>query len=314
MTATTIEVPELLADVPARLGRSSVSPFLVGDDTELLLLADGGLAGFVRRGRWAIMATGPVTPSGTEELALDEVLDRLRHERLRPVFAAVPDPDRYRSRGLHAQPIADDATIALTDFSLSGKRRSSIRHSVTSARRAGLRVEAYGPEHAAGTTAVSNSWLSTKRGGEMGFTLGRFDPDGMHRTDCRVAVDENGTVVGFVTWHRYDDGRARVLDIMRRLPDAPNPTMDLLIGESLLAFAAEGVERASLGSVPRSKGRIAERIYPTISLRRYKDKYAPEWQPMYLVAPSHRSLPLAMLAVAKAYTSEGLLASLRRNG
>ena len=313
MTAQTIEVPELLADIPARLGRNSVSPFTVADDGELMMLADGGLAGYVRRGRWAVMPTTPVTPHGTEDLALDEVLRRLREEGLRPVFAAVPDPEPFHQRGFHTQAIADDSQIDLTTFSLSGKKRSSIRHSVTSAKRAGVTVESYGPHHEEGCAIVSSSWLSTKRGGEMGFTLGRFDPDALHRTDCRVALD-NGRIVGFVTWHVYDDGRARVLDVMRRLPDAPNPTMDLLIGESLLGFAADGVERASLGSVPRSKGKLAERIYPTRSLYRYKQKYVPDWQPMYLAAPSHFMLPLATLAVARAYSSKGLLASIRRNG
>src|SRR5205085_6702177 len=84
---------------------------------------------------------------------------------------------------------------------------------------------------------------ATKRGGEMGFTLGRFDPDLLGRADCRVAVDAEGRVVGLVSWHRYDAGRARVLDLMRRAPDAPNATMDALIAESLIDFAAAGVER-----------------------------------------------------------------------
>jgi len=314
MFAPAIEVPTTLADTAARLGTSSISPFTIGDETELLLLADGGLAGFVRRGRWAIMATSPVTPHGTEDIALAEVVDRLRRERLRPVFAAVPDPERYTARGLHVHPIADDAVVHLDGFSLAGKKRASIRHSVTSARRAGLTVEPYGPEHAGGCAAVSEHWLRTKRGGEMGFTLGRFDPETMLRTDCRVAVDDSGAVVGFVTWHGYDDGRGRVLDLMRRAPDAPNPTMDLLIGDSLLSFAEDGIERASLGSVPRSKGKLAERIYPTRTLHRYKQKYAPEWQTLYLVAPSRLMLQPATLAVARAYSSNGLLASVKRNG
>jgi len=260
-----------------------------------------------------VFATGPVTPSGTEEIALDELLGRLRRERLCPVFAAVPDPERYRARGLRCEPIADDPLLELGEFSLAGKRRASIRHSITSARRAGLRIEPYGLHHAAGSAAVSSAWLDTKRGGEMGFTLGRFDPALMPATDCRVALDPEGQVVGFVTWHRYDDGRARVLDLMRRLPGAPNPTMDLLIGESLLGFAADGVERASLGSVPRSHGRLAERVYPTRSLRRFKDKFAPVWEPRFLAAPSLARLPGAMVAVGRAYSSGSLWASLRRN-
>jgi len=112
----------------------------------------------------------------------------------------------------------------------------------------------------------------------------------------------------------YDDGRGRVLDLMRRASDAPNPAMDLLLAESLLGFASEGVEVASLGAVPLSHGSLAERIYRTKSLRRYKDKFAPDWQLRYLVAPSrHRQLG-AQLAVARAYCPRGLLLGLRHNG
>jgi phosphatidylglycerol lysyltransferase len=148
----------------------------------------------------------------------------------------------------------------------------------------------------------------------MGFTLGRFDSVSACPDDCRVAVDGDGRVVAFVTWHRFNDNRARVLDLMRRLPDAPNPAIDLLIGESLTRFAAAGVEQASLGSVPMSHGRLAERVYPTRSLRRFKDKFAPDWQPRYLAAPSRAHAPAALVAVARAYSSGGLCRALRRNG
>jgi lysylphosphatidylglycerol synthetase-like protein (DUF2156 family) len=90
--------------------------------------------------------------------------------------------------------------------------------------------------------------------------------------------------------------------------------MDLLIGDSLAKFAAEGVELASLGSVPLSHGRLAERIYPTRSLRRFKDKFAPDWQPRYLAAPSRAWAPGALVAVARAYSTGGLCRALRRNG
>jgi lysylphosphatidylglycerol synthetase-like protein (DUF2156 family) len=148
----------------------------------------------------------------------------------------------------------------------------------------------------------------------MGFTLGRFDTEELRHVDCRVAVDAEGRVVGFVSWHRYDAGRGRVLDLMRRAPDARNATMDALIAESLLGFAAVGVERASLACVPLGGGRLAETIYPTASLRHYKDKFAPEWERRWLVVPSRRQLVGGFLAVTRSYCGEGLIRGLKRNG
>jgi phosphatidylglycerol lysyltransferase len=302
--------PHVMVEV---FGRSSVSPFLLGPDREIVEL-EHGVTGYLRRGRWAVMATDPACPAGAEAETVDALLGHLRRSRLRPVFAAVSDPGVYLPQDLHVSPVAEDAVIRLADFSLAGKRRASIRHSVTSARRAGLRVEPWSGHLAASGAEMSASWLATKRGGELGFTLGRFDAANMGDTDCRVALDGEGRVVALTTWHCYDAGRGRVLDIMRRADDAPNPSMDLLLAESLLAFQAMGVEVASLGSVPLSHGKLAERVYPTRSLRRYKDKFAPEWQPRFLVAPSPSRQLGALLAVARAYCQHGILHGLRRNG
>ncbi|HEX4539386.1 MAG TPA: DUF2156 domain-containing protein, partial [Acidimicrobiales bacterium] len=233
----------------AHWGRSSASPFLVGADRRVIRVG-AGAAGWVRQGRWAVLATDVAAPVDAAEAALDELLEVLAGERLRPVFACVADPEPYRRRGMHAVPIADDAVVDLGSFSLAGPRRAKVRHSLNAARRAGIAVVPFTNDLADGTAAVSAAWLATKRGGEMGFTLGRFDAEELDRVDCRVAVDAGGRVVGFVSWHRYDDGRARVLDLMRRAPDAPYATIDALIAESLIGFGDAGVERASLACVP----------------------------------------------------------------
>lgn len=301
------------ADAVARWGRSPVSPFHCEPENTFVPLPGGGGAGYRPVRRWAIVPTDPAVPRGLEAVALDSLLDRIAEARRRPAFAAVQEPELYRTAGFHLTPVADDATVDLGDFSLSGKRMASIRHSVTSARRAGLRVVPFAPDLAAGVAAVSQDWLRSKRGGEMGFTLGRFDPDAIARTECRVVVDTADHVVGFATWLPYADGSARVLDLMRRAEDAPNPTMDLLIADSLLGFAAAGVDHASLGAVPRSRGRLAERVYPTISLRRYKEKFAPTWEPLWLAAPSRAMTPRALAAIGAAYCPGGLLSALRRN-
>jgi phosphatidylglycerol lysyltransferase len=302
-----------LAEAAAvRWGRSSASPFLVGPDRRVIRLGDG-VAGYERQGHWAVLATDPAAPVEAASTALDELLKVLASEGMRPVFVSVADPEPYRNRGMHAVPIAEDAVIELGSFSVAGARRAKVRHSLSAAGRAGIAVVPFSAKLAEGAAAVSAAWLATKRCGEMGFTLGRFDPEELLRADCRVAVDARGQVVGLVSWLRYDGGRARVLDLMRRAPDAPNSTMDALIGESLLAFSAAGLERASLSSVPLPMGPLAERFYPTTSLRHYKDKFAPVWERRWLVVPTRHQLVGGLLAVSGSYCAGGLLGVLRRN-
>ncbi|HEY1635883.1 MAG TPA: DUF2156 domain-containing protein [Acidimicrobiales bacterium] len=299
-------VSPLMQAAVARWGRQSASPFLLGEDRVVVRLAGAAVAGYVRRGRWAVLATDVAAPPWARERVLDELLQRLKQDRMHPVFTCVAEAEPYESRGMYAMPIAEDAVIDLASFSLKGKRMANIRHSVSAAKRAGLTVVPWSPEVAEGVAEVSKAWLATKHGGEMGFTLGRFDPEEISSTDCRVAVNSSGKAVGFVTWHHHDGGRGRVLDIMRRSPEAPNPTIDLLIAESLLGFAQAGLREGSLACVPLYRGKMAERLYPTTSLRRYKDKFNPTWEPRWLVVPTRRQLPGGLAAVARSYVPGGL--------
>ncbi len=304
-------VTPLMQAAVARWGRESASPFLLGEDRVVVRLAGAAVAGYVRRGRWAVLATDVAAPPWARERVLDELLARLKQDRLRPVFTCVAESEPYENRGMYAMPIAEDAVIPLSDFNLKGKRMSNIRHSVSAAKRAGLTMVPWSNDLAEGVAEVSRAWLSTKHGGEMGFTLGRFDPEEIASTDCRVALNSEGKPVGFVTWHHHDGGRGRVLDIMRRSPEAPNPTIDFLIAESLVGFAEAGLREGSLACVPLSRGKMAERLYPTRSLRRYKDKFNPTWEPRWLVVPSRMHLPGGLAAVARSYIPGGLRQAIR---
>jgi len=302
-----------VVDFVARWGRSSVSPFHCEPGRTMVDLGDHGVAGYAPIRRWAVLPTDVVSPPENECGALDALIGHLRAARRRPVFTAVTSPDAYRRLGNYAVRVADDPGVDLPAFSLEGPRMASLRHSISSARRSGLRIVPWSNALDPEITRVSEDWLLTKRGGEMGFTLGRFDLVDPESVDCRVAIDRHGNVVGFTTWRSYQNGHGRVLDMMRRSLGAPNPTMDLLICESLLEFAAAGVRHASLGPVPLSHGPLGERVYPTVSLRRYKEKFAPTWRPLWLVAPSRLLLPAALRAVAHAFCPDGILNAVRRN-
>ncbi len=164
---------------------------------------------------------------------------------------------------------------------------------------------------------MSAAWLSTKRGGELGFTLSRYDDVAGQLaagvTDLWVVLDEAYTVQAWCTWRHYLNGDARVLDIMRRRPHAPNPTMDFLICTSLEHYRDSGVTWASLASVPREHGSAAERIYPARSLRAYKQKFDPRWEPRWLAIAAAWQRPFALAAICGAYCPGGMRRALLRN-
>jgi phosphatidylglycerol lysyltransferase len=281
---------------------------------EILELSTGGFVGVRRVGRWAVMPSDPIAPPHHHDDAIVEAIDRLASSGHRPIFAAVASDRPYRALRLWSEPIADDPIVDLASFTLEGPAMASVRDSATSARRRGLVVQRVERQETIDLTSASERWLATKRGGEWGFTLGKFANCLDDARDVFAAIEPGSDrAYGFVTWRSYDDGNARVLDLMRRQPDAPNPTMDLLIVESLTRFAATGVRQVSLGAVPRSMGRAADHFYPTATLRRYKSKFGPKWAPRYLITPSRRLTPAALAAVARAYSDTSIWTCLRHN-
>jgi phosphatidylglycerol lysyltransferase len=306
------------ARLAARFGTTGVAPFLAAGDVEVIDVLDGWAAGgYLRSGRWAVTAGDVVAPDALADTALDQYLHQLRRRRLRPAFVAVSDPEPFRRRGFAVCEIADEAVLDLADFTLAGSPRAGIRHAVASARRAGLQVRPFEPADAPALAEISQQWLRTKRGGELGFTLSRHGDvleqlaDGATDLWCVAAPD--ATIWAWCTWRHYRDGRARVIDVMRRRPDAPNPAMDYLLATTLAHYRDNGVQLASLASVPRPHGELGERIYPTRSLRSYKQKFAPRWEPRWLAIPHRAQEPFAQLAIARAYCPLGLRRALRRN-
>ncbi len=307
------------AQLAARLGRTGVAPFIAAQDVEVVDLVDGdGAAGYVRRRGWAVTPGDVIAPAHLEDFARTEYLATLDERRLRPLLMAVSDPEPYVRRGFAVQEIADEAVLHLPDFSLKGSSRANVRHAVASARRGGLTVLPYAPWQADQLAAISREWLSTKRGGELGFTLSRLEDIATQlaagATDLWSVADGAGMIQAWCTWRHYDDGGARVLDIMRRRTHAPNPAMDFLIASTLEHYRDTGVALASLASVPRPRGTIAERVYPARSLRAYKQKFAPRWETRYLAVPHAWQQPFALAAICGAYCPGGLRRALLRNG
>jgi phosphatidylglycerol lysyltransferase len=295
-----------------------VAPFVGNPGVTPVPLLDGrGVSGYARVGRWAVTPGDVLAPAGLREEALTEYLAILAERGLRPAFLAAGEPEPYRARGMHVVEVADEATVALDEFGLSGPRRANLRHSTTSARRIGLTVARYASWHEPQIAEISDEWLRTKRGGELGFTLSRHEDvtqqlaDGT--ADLWLTIDGEGIVQAWCTWRPYLDGNARVLDVMRRRVHAPNPAMDALLVTVLENYRDAGLVQASLASVPRSHGELAERVFPARSLRAYKEKFAPQWSPRWLAVPARHHELLALAAVGKAYCPGGLRRALFRN-
>ena len=140
---------------------------------------------------------------------------------------------------------------------------------------------------------------------EKGFSLGFFDREYLERGACAVVrrgesssrcepLDRRGT-------------RGMSIDLMRHPPDAPKGIMDFLFVELMLwaARRATGISTSAWLRCRASSSALAplwnrpgafiyrhgEHFYNFEGLRRYKEKFLPEWQSRYLAAPGGVALP-----------------------
>jgi phosphatidylglycerol lysyltransferase len=204
-----------------------------------------------------------------------------------------------------------------------------LRYTWNRSRRDGLELEIFEPGCAplAQLELVSNAWLQGKNVREKGFSLGRFDPE--YLKFFRIAlIRYQGQPVAFANLLETERNETASLDLMRMHPQAPNLTMEFLLLGLILHFKALGTTRFSLGMVPlaglaprrgaplpqRLGALIFERgehFYNFRGLRRFKEKFQPQWEPRYMAVPPGFD-PLLALADTAALIAGGLSGLVKR--
>lgn len=218
----------------------------------------------------------------------------------------------YHDNGYRFFKLGEEALVDLAGFTLSGKRNTDLRTVNNRFQREGYRFEIATPPHLAELLdelrAVSAEWLDGKK--EMGYSLGWFDEAYLQRSGIAVLRDTEGRAIAFATLAPvYDGGRTLSIDLMRHRRETPNGTMDYMFIQLLEWAREQGYARFNLGNAPLAsvgqnksamrEERLAALVfrygghwYGFQGLRRYKAKFAPEWEPRFLAYPVSVSLPL----------------------
>ncbi|ORB01283.1 lysine--tRNA ligase [Mycolicibacter minnesotensis] len=224
----------------------------------------------------------------------------------------------FRDAGLSALELGDEAILRPSEFKLSGPDMRGVRQAVTRARRSGLTVRMrrhsdIGPDEMARVIERADAWRDTESERGFSMALGRLgDPAD---ADCLLveavrgdqATGEVVAMLSLVPW-----GHSGVsLDLMRRSPQSPNGTIELMVSELTLQAATIGVNRISLnfamfraafeqgaqlgaGPVLRLWRRLLmffSRWWQLETLYRSNMKYRPQWVPRYACYEDARMIP-----------------------
>ncbi|MFH4906988.1 MULTISPECIES: bifunctional lysylphosphatidylglycerol flippase/synthetase MprF [Staphylococcus] len=224
----------------------------------------------------------------------------------------------YHDFGNQFFKLGEEAIIDLSTFTTSGKKKRGLRATLNKLEDLGCNFEMLEPPFSQNIfdelKQISDDWLSGSA--EMQFSVGNFSEHYISQAPIGVIRDKEKVIIGFCTFMPVNDNSTLSIDLIRWKSDASLPLMDSLYLHMLLWAKANHYQYfnmgmatlSNVGKVPfsfyreRLAGRIFEHfngLYRFQGLRRYKEKFNPNWQPRFLVYRKGNSLWISMTKVMR---------------
>ncbi|OWY09329.1 hypothetical protein B6V73_19795 [Thioclava sp. JM3] len=272
-----------------------------------------------RHGLCAVLGDPVGPPEPARQLAWD-FHERARREGITPVFYEVSTKylPLWIEMGYALHKIGEEAVIDLQNFSLAGSKYKTMRAEQNRALREGFSFEIVSPPHDPALIdelrAISDSWLAGQKGKEKGFSVGCFEP--RYLNHCELAlIRRDGQILGFANLLGSPGAQHFGIDLMRYRPEAADGVMQFLFLALIEALRDRGATELSLGLAPlaglsdRVSARLTSRLgnliyrhggsfYNFEGLRRFKQKFRPDWRPRYVALPPGTSPYLALTEIA----------------
>lgn len=246
-------------------------------------------------------------PIGREEY-LDQGLryfvDKCEKSALKPVFYEVGRKFTMmlHDYGYDFMKFGENAFLELEEFSLAGRKKSSLRNILNRFEKDGYKFELIDPPYddklLDRLEVISEKWL--KGIDEKGFSMGFFDRSYLSRSKLALVYDKYMDLAAFISIMPNYDDKILTIDLMRYDTDMNvNSMMDYLFLNLFIYGKDKGYKYFNLGMAPLSNVGInksaylpekiaslifkhADFLYPFKGLRNYKSKYASIWDGKYI--------------------------------
>lgn len=246
-------------------------------------------------------------PIGREEY-LDQGLryfvDKCEESALKPVFYEVGRKFTMmlHDYGYDFMKFGENAFLDLEEFSLAGRKKSSLRNILNRFEKDGYKFELIDPPYddklLDRLEVISEKWLKGRD--EKGFSMGFFDRSYLSRSKLALVYDKDMDLAAFISIMPNYDDKILTIDLMRYDTDMNvNSMMDYLFLNLFIYGKDKGYKYFNLGMAPLSNVGInksaylpekiaslvfkhADFLYPFKGLRNYKSKYASIWDGKYI--------------------------------
>lgn len=313
-------------------GSGTLSWMTTWDGMEYLRTTNG-IVPFQLRSGAAIALADPLGAPGGHAESIREFITAAEAHAVTPCFFSASSTTRdLLPDDWHSLTIADDTIIDLAGITFQGKAWAQVRQSFSKGEREGMTFRLTTLSEVSWGTkqqlkAISESWVGDKGLPEMRFTLGTLQEAEDPEVRLALAISPEGDVDGLLSWLPVYGAGGRVigwtLDLMRRRDGGFGAVMEFLIGSSAKAFSEEGAEILSLSGAPLAHeapvdeggissllsrmGGMLEPVYGFRSLHRFKKKFNPRYEPIYLLYRDEGDLARIGGGLTKAFLPDATL-------
>lgn len=308
-----------------KYGCSALDYFKTYPDKFIFFTEDrDGFISFKMTRHFAFALEDPVCKNESAFKELVKSFDQFCHQNgFVSIYYRIPQQSLsiYKELDKKYIPIGEEAVLDLKTYTLDGGKMKTTRSAINRLTAEGFVIKIYTAPIKEGLMQkieqVSDKWLKELNQKETAFTQGVFDRSILKEQTIITVEDQEEKVYAFLNIvPDYAPGEA-TYDLIRKINDAPNGVLDMLLAKTLMYFKEQGYEYANMGLAPLS-GLEGENLtektikyaYDNLKifghfkgLRKYKDKFHPLWKKKYLVYNHNYHLLQAPNALRK--VSEG---------
>lgn len=218
----------------------------------------------------------------------------------------------YEQLGYTSIKIGESAVVDLAEFAATTRHTKNFRNIVNRFYKQGYTTRFLSKPYDNDTLqAISDQWLAKGRQ-ERQFAMGYFDTAYIQASRIFGLFDTNDKLVAWVNLQPNFSSQKASFDLMRSSNDAAPNAIDYLLVNLISALRDEGYKKLDFGLAPlsglskeRSDERNlhlvyqhANRLFAFKGLRRFKEKFRPDWHSYYLIQKLDTSPHLAATALA----------------
>ena len=260
---------------------------------------------------FVIVLEDPVAETISEKIAIIKKFEeRCKNNGFITAYYRVPEESlpMYTSLKKKYLPIGEEAVLDLNMFTLDGGKMKTTRSAINRLTSEGFLFKINLPNQKEGflqkLEKVSDHWLKDLNQKEVAFTQGVFDKSILKQQIIITVEDAEEKVYAFLNLVvDYAPGEA-TYDLIRKEPDAPNGILDMLLAKTYTYLKEEGYSSVNMGLAPLSGIEGVNLTQKTIKyayenlkafaqfkgLRKYKEKFFPQWKKKYLIYSHHYHL------------------------